>query len=78
MPKKHEPGSGGAKLSISLTVEAAEDLRTLAEAEGLTLAEMARRSFGLYKFYRSLNPDEELCVRNKSTTEIGRVAILNV
>ena len=80
MPKKFNAASAGgpAKLSLTITADAADEIRILAEKEGLTLAQLVRRSLGLYRFVDGLGLDDELCIRNRVTDELTRVAILTV
>lgn len=70
--------AGAAKLSLTLSPEAAEELRLLAETASLTLAELVRQSLGIYRFVDGLSEDEELCVRDRRTGEITRVALVRV
>lgn len=79
MPRKFTPGpAGSAKLSLTITADAADEIRLLAEKEGLTLAQLVRRSLGLYRFVENLGEDDELCIRNRSTDELTRIAILSI
>jgi hypothetical protein len=73
MPRKYVADDGGTKLSLSLTPEAASEIRRLAEKHDVTLAEVVRRSLTLYRFADSLSEDEELCVRNRRTGENSRL-----
>lgn len=76
MPRRYESHTVSTKLSLTLTPDAAEELRRLADARALSLAEVVRRSVGLYRFVASLDADEELCVRKKDSGEIERVRFL--
>lgn len=79
MPKKFSPDrQGTAKLSLTLTDATAGTIRELAEAKGLTLAQVVRSALGLYTFVDGLDDNEELCVRNLDTDEITRLAIVQV
>ena len=75
MPRRANlDAQGTAKLSLTLSVDAADELRALAENQRLTLAELVRRAVGLYKFATSLGDDEELCIRDRQTKEVIGVA----
>ena len=75
MPRKANLNAqGSAKLSLTLSLEAADELRALAEGQHLTLAELVRRAVGLYKFATALGDDEELCIRDRQTKEVIGVA----
>jgi hypothetical protein len=77
MPKKFDLAqAGNVKLSLTLTAEAGDEIRLLADKSGMTLAQLVRHSLGLYRFVEGLGDNEELCVRNKLTGELTRVAIL--
>jgi hypothetical protein len=77
MPKKFDPNPiGNVKLSLTVTADAADELRLLADKSGLTLAQVVRRSLGLYRFVETLRDSDELCVRDRYTGEITRVAVV--
>lgn len=77
MPKAFQTDTRGkVKLSLTLTDAASDQMRRLADAEDITLAELVRRSVGLYSYYASLDENEELCVRSKPSGEISRLHIM--
>jgi hypothetical protein len=77
MPKKHtRDRQVAAKLSLTLAPDTADEVKALAEMNGMTLAQVVRSALGLYQFVEKLTDDEELCVRHKETGEITRLAIV--
>ena len=79
MPRRFDGTSAGsAKLSLTLSSDAAHELRLLAEKANVTLAELVRRSVAIYRFVESLSDHEEICVRDRNTGEVSRVAFLSM
>jgi hypothetical protein len=78
MPRKYLAEDAATKLSLSLTADAASEIRRLAEKQGLPLAELVRRSLSLYRFVDGLPEDEELFVRNKRTGESSRLLTIGL
>jgi hypothetical protein len=69
---------GAAKLSLTLSAEAAYELRQLADKQGVSLAEVIRRAMTLYRFAVSLPDDEEIIVHNKSTGQTSHVLMVGM
>jgi hypothetical protein len=79
MSRKYGPGTtGAAKLSFTISAEAANEMRRLAEEEGVALAELVRRAMGLYSFVQSLLAEEGLYLRNRNTDELSRVVLVGL
>jgi hypothetical protein len=78
MPRKYLANDAATKLSLSLTPDAASEIRRLAEKQAVPLAEVVRRSLTLYRFVDSLSEDEELCVRNRRTGESSRLVTVGL
>jgi hypothetical protein len=63
----------GRKLVVTLGPEAAAAARTMAAHLEVATAEIVRRGLALFDLLQSLDPDEELVVRNTRTGDIERL-----
>jgi hypothetical protein len=61
------------KVVITLTAGPANFTRRLADQMGVSFPEVVRRALTVLHLVVSLNPDEDLVVRNRKTEETDRV-----
>ena len=75
---RNEPANGGdGRAVVTLSPQAAAAARRLAaQMGGVNLAEVVRRGLALLDLKLSLDPDEELAIRNRKSQEVERVRLV--
>ncbi|SDM32243.1 hypothetical protein [Actinomyces ruminicola] len=66
------------RLSVNITDETAQALRTLAKEKGTTVTDIVRQATGLLKFIDDelKDPEQVLQIKNIRTNEISRIKLI--
>ncbi|WP_128683621.1 hypothetical protein [Actinomyces qiguomingii] len=66
------------RLSVNITDETAQALRTLAKEKGTTVTDIVRQATGLLKFIDAelKDPEQVLQIKNIRTNEVSRIKLI--